>query len=291
VPWDKRLGFEGENPEYYGLDSEGKIHDVWNMVSIRQALQCLESFEKVIDRLYSTENPDYRGRQISKESVRHYLDHERFRFAEILSLLPDPLPGGGRLLDVGTAYGFMPAVLQQETAWKSEGLEMTENISVYCAFAQDREIPIHEGKLGASPLPFPDQSFSAILFSEVLEHLRISPQRVFRELYRLLKPKGFLIVTTPNFARLSNVLKMGVGKNPLEPFPDVDTENVTEYLTHIREYTMGELKSLVAQAGFRLLQSRYSRCMEQGRWHGLVTAWVPRWRGSLVILAQRPREL
>lgn len=45
-------------------------------------------------------------------------------------------------------------------------------------------------------IPFPDQIFSVILCTEVLEHVSDS-QKAFRELGRLLKPGGHLIFTTP----------------------------------------------------------------------------------------------
>ena len=45
-------------------------------------------------------------------------------------------------------------------------------------------------------IPESDNSFDAILCSEVFEHLP-EPIAALKELYRLLKPKGFLIITAP----------------------------------------------------------------------------------------------
>lgn len=45
-------------------------------------------------------------------------------------------------------------------------------------------------------IPEPDQSFDAILCSEVFEHLP-DPLSAINEFYRLLKPEGFLILTAP----------------------------------------------------------------------------------------------
>jgi 2-polyprenyl-3-methyl-5-hydroxy-6-metoxy-1,4-benzoquinol methylase len=47
------------------------------------------------------------------------------------------------------------------------------------------------------PIPVPDNSYNFVISTEVIEHLD-SPRAAFREFYRLLRPGGILIVTTPN---------------------------------------------------------------------------------------------
>jgi SAM-dependent methyltransferase len=49
----------------------------------------------------------------------------------------------------------------------------------------------------APALPFPDNSFDLVMTIDVHEHLQ-HPERVNQELYRLVKPGGRVIVTTPN---------------------------------------------------------------------------------------------
>jgi 2-polyprenyl-3-methyl-5-hydroxy-6-metoxy-1,4-benzoquinol methylase len=46
-------------------------------------------------------------------------------------------------------------------------------------------------------IPVPDHSFNFLISTEVIEHLE-NPRATFREFYRLLRPGGILIVTTPN---------------------------------------------------------------------------------------------
>lgn len=47
------------------------------------------------------------------------------------------------------------------------------------------------------PIAVRDNSFDLIVSTEVIEHLE-NPRAIFREFYRVLRPSGKLIVTTPN---------------------------------------------------------------------------------------------
>jgi SAM-dependent methyltransferase len=57
----------------------------------------------------------------------------------------------------------------------------------------------------AEQLPYPDASFDCALMAHSLEHC-YEPVRALREAHRVLKPRGELVVTTPNTASLARVL-------------------------------------------------------------------------------------
>jgi ubiquinone/menaquinone biosynthesis C-methylase UbiE len=52
-------------------------------------------------------------------------------------------------------------------------------------------------RASVSALPFPDDSFDLILMEYVLEHLE-DPGAAFREMARVLKPAGHILLLTPN---------------------------------------------------------------------------------------------
>jgi ubiquinone/menaquinone biosynthesis C-methylase UbiE len=70
------------------------------------------------------------------------------------------------------------------------------------------------------PIPFPDNSFDTIVSFQVIEHLK-DDQLFIQEIYRVLRPGGRALLTTPN-------IKMTLSRNPW----------------HTREYTATELSSL-----------------------------------------------
>jgi SAM-dependent methyltransferase len=54
------------------------------------------------------------------------------------------------------------------------------------------------------PLPFPSEKFDTIILSDVLEHIA-KPDDLWREMYRILKPGGKLILNVPFFYKLHEV--------------------------------------------------------------------------------------
>lgn len=87
-------------------------------------------------------------------------------------------------------------------------------------------------------------AYDVVVCAEVIEHLAISPAHVLRLLGGALREGGWLIVQTPNAARLSNRARLIAGRNPFELLRD-DQLNPG----HIREYTVAELLDLAREAG------------------------------------------
>lgn len=56
------------------------------------------------------------------------------------------------------------------------------------------------------PLPFPESSFDYVLLLEVVEHI-YNPNFVIGQVNRILKPKGTLILSTPNILNLGSRMR------------------------------------------------------------------------------------
>jgi SAM-dependent methyltransferase len=95
----------------------------------------------------------------------------------------------------------------------------------------------------AETFPFPDASFDVIWCSEVLEHL-FEPAFALREMHRLLKPNGRLLVTVPYHGRFKNVLIALFNWD----------EHFVPSSPHIRFYTNRSLARIVRTAGFQAIK-------------------------------------
>lgn len=93
--------------------------------------------------------------------------------------------------------------------------------------------------------PYPGGEFDLVIFAEIIEHLLNDPCKVLREIKRILKPNGTLILTTPNVARLENVTRLISGTNLYDPY-----SGYGPYGRHNREYNRHELDQLLRFEGY-----------------------------------------
>lgn len=95
--------------------------------------------------------------------------------------------------------------------------------------------------------PYKDSEFDVVVLAEIIEHLLNDPCSVIREIKRVLKPGGTLILTTPNVARLENIARLISGENIYDPY-----SGYGPYGRHNREYNRHDLAKLLEHEGFDL---------------------------------------
>lgn len=102
-------------------------------------------------------------------------------------------------------------------------------------------------------LPFENDFFDLVLFSEVMEHMVYDPQVYLRKFLKVLKPNGYLLVTTPNAVHLKHRLMLLCGKSQYFPLFQFDG---SIYHRHNREFTLSELKEVLQKAKFNVIESK-----------------------------------
>jgi SAM-dependent methyltransferase len=137
-----------------------------------------------------------------------------------------------------------------------------------------------------APLPFGSRTVAGVVMGELIEHL-FAPGVLLREIHRVLRPGGALVVTTPNLATLSDRLGFLFGRSPRQ----VDAEH--PYLRlHIRPFTKRSLKRILASADFDVAEVRSNYVgfrTRSGRWwqSRRLAKLLPTLGGALVVLAFR----
>lgn len=112
-------------------------------------------------------------------------DDELFRQQVLQALQPD-----SRVLDLGAGAGRLPQMDFSQQAARVCGVDPDEAVL--------RNPHLHEAKVACGEeIPYGDESFDLVFADNVLEHLE-DPDRVFREVNRVLEPGGRFLVKTPN---------------------------------------------------------------------------------------------
>lgn len=164
-----------------------------------------------------------------------------------LNVLTSLLKGERAVADISTGVGFLPVVL----ARAGVDVVATERDPGISRFASEAGVEVRNWSIGADPAPLRPGSVDAVVFAEVLEHLKLPPIGVLRLLAGILRPGGRLLLTTPNVARLGHIEALAAGENFLEPFPEdlpLDRD-ATDYVEHVREYSVREVVDAVEAAG------------------------------------------
>jgi SAM-dependent methyltransferase len=131
-----------------------------------------------------------RDRQKCQRLYERYYAGRKFYDAQYRSRIYEFIRPGMRVLDAGCGRR-LPLCRELSGIARMVGLDLEPDI-----VADNRDYPF--GIRGdVTALPFAPASFDMIVSRSVIEHLPV-PVAAFREFARVLKPRGILIIVTPN---------------------------------------------------------------------------------------------
>jgi ubiquinone/menaquinone biosynthesis C-methylase UbiE len=174
----------------------------------------------------------------------------RRRFA--LDMMESRVLPGAKILDVGCGTGHLAGELMRRgyLAW---GVDFSDGMVRYASehFGADR---FQVGDI--ERIPFPDNTFDGVMCLGVMEYLS-SDEPALREMWRVLKPGGAAVITTPSAvcpfyyfdravlkARILARPLVRLVRNPLTDLKDLPT------VTH-RRYVHGRWVKLMRSVGLK----------------------------------------
>ncbi|NOY44234.1 MAG: methyltransferase domain-containing protein [Deltaproteobacteria bacterium] len=167
-----------------------------------------------------------------KEGRRERFD--RYFYPGCRAATPRPQHPGHRILDLGCGQGEM-ARFFRDLGYEVVGVDVAEtNVAKmhslgFEAFRADLN----------EPLPFPDGSYHGVSLVDVIEHV-VKAEQLIGECHRVLRPGGWLLLSTPNHAFYKRRFRALLGKPP-------DEEGY-----HFRFFIRRRLVSLLEREGFRI---------------------------------------
>jgi methionine biosynthesis protein MetW len=196
--------------------------------------------KKFYDEAYGGKSPEVRQPKIISYLYKKLKRYEINREITAYNLIPT----GQRFLDVGCGEGDLVLKVKSkfDEVWgidiSSVRIEKAKGKLHSCR--EESRIHFIQGDVDDG-LPFEDNFFDVVTCIAVLEHV-VHPPTVVREIYRVLKPHGILILEVPNFAWLPYRFQLLFGQLPLTGMP----------WAHLHNFTLSSLKELLENACFKI---------------------------------------
>jgi SAM-dependent methyltransferase len=200
--------------------------------------------------------------------INSYWPENRPRINEIveIALTQFQNPIGKKVLEVGCANGYV-AYLFRLIGFEVSAIDAYQDQKRSELF-QKNNIFYHESNLNsASPLSeIPDGVFDLVLLGEVFEHILNNPSGLLKSIFRILRPGGMLILTTPNPSTIANAIRLIQDRYLLWGTPEfireikIDNGSIIDRGDiHYREYPGWVICDLIKEHGFVLDGFKYVR--------------------------------
>ncbi|MBI3397175.1 class I SAM-dependent methyltransferase [Candidatus Woesebacteria bacterium] len=171
------------------------------------------------------------------------------RFRTCLELVLKQKPKGKTLVDVGSSNGLLIAKLSSSGIANFIGIDSNK---VAINFARENINGAEFFVSSADDLPVKSDSVDIVTMFDVIEHLRVGGEvMALKEIGRILKQNGTLLLSTPN----NNLLM-----NTLDP---------AWYVGH-RHYGINNLKEMIEKSGFRVSKAE----IRGGLWFSIYLIWL-----------------
>jgi 2-polyprenyl-3-methyl-5-hydroxy-6-metoxy-1,4-benzoquinol methylase len=185
------------------------------------------------------EAPEY-PKVFDEVASRQYFQKQHAQLPDnvrALRVLNDLFPKRGRLLEIGSYCGiFLNRI--REDGWEVQGLDPDRGVAEYARSKYGLNITD-----GVLPNPvFSTSTFDAVVMLHVIEHMP-DPSENLREIHRILKPGGVLVIETPRFDSLPFKL---LGRRE---------RSICNCNGHIYFFTRRTLRQMAEKNGFEVIHT------------------------------------
>jgi ubiquinone/menaquinone biosynthesis C-methylase UbiE len=188
----------------------------------------------------------------SEASLFGVIHQERHRRA--LAWLSElALPEGSRILELGCGAGIQ-AIAFAECGYIVHGVDSADAmVELATESAKERGVSDRVSFVqgDAHHLPYDDATFDLVTALGLLPYL-YDPPIAIREMSRVLKPNGRLLISSHNVYRLSQLLdpRFSAVFSPLKELVRGMTGERFRHVTPVRTYSLKSLRSLLADSSF-----------------------------------------
>ena len=164
------------------------------------------------------------------------------RLSAILFLLGDIKDK--KIIDIGCGNGYLGKVLKEKKA-VVHGCDISNDAVNQAEKELDKAFQFDVSSNNFKKI---EKKYDIIINTELIEHL-LQPEKFLENLKKILKPDGFIVLTTPNFLMWSNRIKMFFGKFEYRETGFWDRG-------HIHFFTYYSLKKTLKNLGYKIVEEK-----------------------------------
>lgn len=169
------------------------------------------------------------------------------------------VPKCNRLLDVGCGTGIISYFIKS----KVKEIYGIDSYKEDLDRAKKRGLITKIVDFNTEKFPFREGSFNTVTCLDVIEHV-LDPRVLLKEIYRVLKKDGVLIISTPNI-RFTNHIYDLVIKGV---FPKTSLDQSLYDGGHVHFFTYKDMLKLLVDAGFKNIQEEEIINKDHRGWKG-----------------------
>jgi glycosyltransferase involved in cell wall biosynthesis/SAM-dependent methyltransferase len=193
------------------------------------------------------------------EAAGSYIEVHQTRLLKTLEIIP---PGGAddTVLEMGIYFQITPSLKGKLGYGHVRGCYYGEPQrqvvkKVISTDGQEFECLVDYFDAEKDRFPYDDESFATVLCCELIEHLFEDPMFMMSEINRVLKPRGHLVLTTPNIASMRSLSAILNGYHPgFFPSYIKPCGEHNDHPRHNREYTPDDIHHLLEGSGFAVMR-------------------------------------
>ena len=228
----------------------------------REKVLAAHTYDYRMEQIIKTMRSVSKRLEISPDKPDHYYRGER---PEVMEMVPD---SAMRILEIGCGAGATSRMLKEDnSAREVVGVEYDALAAREASKYMDR---IFCGDVEKINLPYPDGYFDCIIYADVLEHLR-DPEKLLQKQKKLLSKNGVMVMSIPNTRHYSLVNQLMEGRWTYEESGLLDS-------THIRFFTLSEIKGMLGRCGLLPLEIKGKRVDQIYKEGANGTLKIGRWQ-------------
>jgi len=193
-------------------------------------------------------SPD--GQRLS-EWHNSYVSNHKTRVALDLDIVKTQVSQGSTILEFGSVPLLFTAALSKSN-YSVTGVDIAPER--YRQAIDKIGINVIKCDIEKEQLPLDDNSFDAVVFNELFEHLRINPIFTLSEVVRVMKPGGIMMLSSPNLRSLNGIYNFIIRNRSYScsgnTYAEYQKLEKLGHMGHVREYTTTEVIEFLKNIGF-----------------------------------------